>query len=107
MLLFQTISSGLVNGMIYVLLALGLKLTFGIGRVINFAHGEFYMLGAFAAYIVLAYLQLPYILSLVAAALVIAAVGVVTNRVLILPVQRKDSSVWAPFLITLALMCSL
>lgn len=104
MLLFQTISSGIVNGMIYVLLALGLTLTFGIGRVINFAHGEFYMLGAFAAYLVIAHLHLPYIVSLLVAAMVIAAVGVVTNRVLILPVQRKESSMWAPFLITLALM---
>ena len=104
MLLFQTISSGIVNGMIYVLLALGLTLTFGIGRVINFAHGEFYMLGAFAAYLVIAHLHLPYIVSLLVAAMVIAVVGVVTNRVLILPVQRKESSMWAPFLITLALM---
>jgi len=104
MLLFQTISSGIVKGMIYVLLALGLTLTFGIGRVINFAHGEFYMRGAFVAYLVIAHLHLPYIVALLAAAVIIGILGVVTNRFLILPVQRKESSIWAPFLVTLALM---
>lgn len=104
MLLLQTIGSGLVNGMIYVLLALGLTLTFGIGRVINFAHGEFYMLGAFAAYFAIAFLHLPYIAALLVGFSVIAFVGVVANMCFVLPVQKKEGSIWAPFLITLALM---
>ena len=105
MLLFlQTTVSGILNGMNYVLLALGLTLTFGIGRVINFAHGEFYMLGAFVALLAVNNLHAPYLLSLVIAAVAIAALGAVTNRLFVMPVQRKESSIWAPFLVTLALM---
>ncbi len=47
----QMIFNGIVLGSIYVLVALGLTLIFGIVDVVNFAHGEFYMLGAFGAFI--------------------------------------------------------
>ena len=43
---FQQLANGLVNGMGYVLIAVGLTLVFGVLRIVNFAHGEFYMLGA-------------------------------------------------------------
>lgn len=44
------IVNGLINGSFYALLSLGLAIIFGMLRVVNFAHGAFYMLGAFAAY---------------------------------------------------------
>jgi len=46
--------NGLVNGAFYALLSLGLAVIFGVMRVVNFAHGAVYMLGAFAAYLLLA-----------------------------------------------------
>src|SRR5207237_1172121 len=45
--------NGLVNGSFYALLSLGLAVIFGVLRVVNFAHGALYMLGAFAAYLLL------------------------------------------------------
>ena len=44
-MLFQFIANGLVSGSFYALSALGLTLIFGLMRVVNFAHGELYMLG--------------------------------------------------------------
>ena len=46
-ILVQTVVNGLMVGMIYVLMAIGFTMVFGIMRVVNFAHGEFYMIGAF------------------------------------------------------------
>lgn len=50
-LLLQYMANGIVNGSNYVLVAVGLTLVFGILGVVNFAHGEFYMLGAYAGLI--------------------------------------------------------
>jgi branched-chain amino acid transport system permease protein len=55
----QTVN-GLVNGGFYALLALGLAVIFGMLRVVNFAHGAFYMLGAFGAYVALHEFGLPF-----------------------------------------------
>ena len=46
-ILARTIVNGLMVGMIYVLMAIGFTMVFGIMRIVNFAHGEFYMVGAF------------------------------------------------------------
>ena len=46
----QIVTSGLVTGLIYMLIALGVTLLFGIMRVVNFVHGELVMLSAFAVY---------------------------------------------------------
>ena len=45
-ILIQTLLYGLTIGVVYVLMALGFTLIFGVLRIVNFAHGEFYMLGA-------------------------------------------------------------
>jgi len=65
--------NGLAMGWIYVLIALGLSLIFGIMRIIQFAHGEIYMLGAYLAY----YLTLSRVPLLVAAVVSMAAMGAV------------------------------
>ncbi|HEX2146523.1 MAG TPA: branched-chain amino acid ABC transporter permease, partial [Pseudorhizobium sp.] len=51
---------GLINGSFYALLSLGLAVIFGLLRVINFAHGAQYMLGAFVALLLLQYLGVSY-----------------------------------------------
>ena len=48
--------NGLILGSIYVILSLGLTIIFGMLGIINFAHGAFYMFGAFVAYTIIAYL---------------------------------------------------
>lgn len=58
--LIQLMLNGLVVGVIYALIAMGLSLIFGVLEIVNFAHGEFYMLGAMAAYFMSTSLGLGY-----------------------------------------------
>lgn len=71
---------GLINGSFYALLSLGLAIIFGLLRVINFAHGVQYMLGAFVAYLLLAYLGIGYWLSLILAPLIVGVLGAAVER---------------------------
>lgn len=71
-ILGQVIVNGLNLSAVYVLVALGFTLLFGIMRVVNFAHGEFAMLGGFALYYLYGVLQLPWLLALVLGALAVA-----------------------------------
>jgi branched-chain amino acid transport system permease protein len=81
---FNVVVQILVNGVslsaIYVLVALGFTLIFGIMRVANFAHGEFAMLGGFALFFLLGTYHLPYWLALPLAALVVAAATMPLER---------------------------
>lgn len=74
---------GLINGSFYALLSLGLAVIFGLLRVINFAHGAQYMLGAFVAFLALKFLGVPYWGALVVAPLVVGAVGALIERTLL------------------------
>jgi branched-chain amino acid transport system permease protein len=71
---------GLVNGSFYALLSLGLAVIFGLLGVVNFAHGAFYMLGAFAAYIGLASFGINYWWALLLAPLTVGLLGIVIER---------------------------
>lgn len=75
--------NGLVNGAFYALLSLGLAVIFGVMGVVNFAHGAFYMLGAFAAYLLLQQLGIAFWPALIIAPLAVAAVGAVAERLLL------------------------
>jgi len=74
---------GLVNGSFYALLSLGLAVIFGLLGVVNFAHGAFYMLGAFAAYIGLSVLGINYWWALLLAPLAVGLFGIVIERLLL------------------------
>ena len=74
---------GLINGSFYALLSLGLAVIFGLLRVINFAHGALYMLGAFVAYLLLAELGIPYWPALIIAPLIVAAFGALIERTML------------------------
>ncbi|EJJ25365.1 branched-chain amino acid ABC transporter permease [Rhizobium sp. CF142] len=71
---------GLINGSFYALLSLGLAIIFGLLRVINFAHGAQYMLGAFVAYLLLNYLGIGYWPSLILAPVIVGLAGAVIER---------------------------
>jgi branched-chain amino acid transport system permease protein len=81
---------GLVNGSFYALLSLGLAVIFGLLGVVNFAHGAFYMLGAFAAYIGLQTFGLNYWCALILAPLVVGLLGVIIERLFLRPLYRLD-----------------
>lgn len=74
---------GLVNGAFYAMLSLGLAVIFGLLGVVNFAHGTLYMLGAFAAWILLDKLGINYWASLLLAPLIVGALGIVIERLLL------------------------
>jgi len=100
-MLTQLIAFGVVNGIGYALAAIGLTLIFGVMKVINFAHGEFYMLGAFIAYTLVVTLGVPYMVALFLAGLIVAIIGMVCERLSIAPLRgRPDRNV---LLSTLAL----
>ncbi len=68
--------NGLASGAFYALLALGLSVIFGTLRVINFAHGAMYMLGAFGAYYGAQLLGLPFFAALIVVPIVVALLGI-------------------------------
>jgi branched-chain amino acid transport system permease protein len=82
--------NGLVNGSFYALLSLGLAVIFGMLRVVNFAHGAFYMLGAFVAYLLLQQAGVGFWPALVIAPLAIALLGMVLERVLLRRIAGLD-----------------
>ncbi|RDI59298.1 branched-chain amino acid ABC transporter permease [Microvirga subterranea] len=88
--LYGQILIGLINGSFYALLSLGLAVIFGLLRVINFAHGAQYMLGAFAAYLLLNYVGIGYWPSLMLAPLIVGAVAVVIERTMLSRLYSLD-----------------
>src|SRR6266581_8731665 len=78
--LFGQLMLGLVNGAFYALLSLGLAVIFGLMGVVNFAHGAFYTLGAFAALLGLQWFGVNYWGALVLAPLAVGVLGVVSER---------------------------
>jgi branched-chain amino acid transport system permease protein len=81
---------GLVNGSFYAVLSLGLAVIFGLLNIVNFAHGAFYMLGAYAAWIGLTYFGVSYWWGLLLAPLTVGALGVVVERALLRWLYRLD-----------------
>ena len=77
----ELIASGVITGGIYALVALGLNLQYGLMRILNIAHGEFLMIGAFLAWALSSYLGVDPLISLPFAALAVFGVGALTYRV--------------------------
>ena len=80
--LLAQVFTGLVLGMIYVLLAIGLSLIFGLMTVVNFAHGALFMLGAYFGVFVLTYTK-SFWVALIVAPLMVGALGLLMERFLI------------------------
>jgi branched-chain amino acid transport system permease protein len=81
---------GLVNGAFYALLSLGLAVIFGMLNVINFAHGAQFMMGAFAAWMLLNWLGIGYWPSLILAPLLVGAFGVLIEKTMISRLYKLD-----------------
>ena len=81
---------GLINGSFYALLALGFAIIFGLLGIINIAQGTFYMLGAFGAWMLLAYAGIGYWPALVVVPLAAALAGMALERVLIARIYRLE-----------------
>ncbi|MEO6983768.1 MAG: branched-chain amino acid ABC transporter permease [Paralcaligenes sp.] len=81
---------GLVNGSFYAVLSLGLAVIFGLLNVINFAHGAFYMLGAFVAWMGLQYFGLNYWVMLILSPIVVGIFGIIVERLLLKHLYKLD-----------------
>lgn len=95
---------GLINGSFYAMLSLGLAVIFGLLRVINFAHGAQYMLGAFVAFLGLQYFGMNFWVALVVTPLVVAIFGAIIERLLLSRLYNVDPLYGLLFTFGLALV---
>jgi branched-chain amino acid transport system permease protein len=92
--MFQDILvTGLVNGGVYALLAIGFSLVFGVARIVNIAHTAFYMLAAYAFYTLLVKGGLGFVSSALVAVAGVTLLSVVCYRLVIEPVREHDAAV--------------
>lgn len=90
--LVQIVVNGLTSGAFYVLMALGFTLIFGILRLVNFAHGEFYMLGAFGVYHLTTQLGVNYFVALGLSAVAVGVFGLLVEKALFAPLRGRELS---------------
>ena len=90
---------GAVSSAIYAMLAVGFTLIFGVARVLNLAHGSFYALGAYGAYVLTSQLKLPLLPAALISIALVVVFGIVVERVFIRPMRKSQLAV---LMITLA-----
>lgn len=93
--LYTQVANGAVIGVIYALVAVGVTLIFSILKIVNFAHGDLYMLGGYCAYYVITLLGIPPLAALLAAMASVFTFGIILERLLLTPLysertERKD-----------------
>lgn len=84
----QQLVNGLSIGSIYALIALGYTMVYGIIKLINFAHGDIYMLGAFIGFSAITYFHLGFFSALILAMVVCALLGVIIERIAYKPLRN-------------------
>ena len=89
-LLFGQLLLGLINGAFYAMLSLGLAVIFGMLNIINFAHGALFMMGAFAAWMLLNYVGIGYFPALLLAPLIVGIFGVILEKTIISRLYKLD-----------------
>jgi branched-chain amino acid transport system permease protein len=88
--LFGQLLLGLINGSFYALLSLGLAVIFGMLNVINFSHGAQYMLGAFAAWMLLKFTGINYWAALLIAPILVGLLGIVIEKTMLSRLYKLD-----------------
>lgn len=84
----QTLISGLSLGSIYALIALGYTMVYGIAKMLNFAHGDIIMVGAYAVIVAVFSIGLPPALAIIFAVIICAALGVTVERLAYRPLRQ-------------------
>jgi branched-chain amino acid transport system permease protein len=88
----QSLINGMILGTLYLMMAIGFTLAFGVMRIVNFAHGEFYMIGAFMALIGVTWLGLPYGVTLALTVVFAILLGAMIERVVFRPFRADELS---------------
>ncbi|MFX0547196.1 branched-chain amino acid ABC transporter permease [Roseovarius sp. S1116L3] len=91
-LIAQSLINGIILGTLYLMMAIGFTLVFGVMRIVNFAHGEFYMIGAFSALIGVTWLGLPYAVTLGMTVVLAILLGALIERVVFRPFRKDELS---------------
>lgn len=99
--IIQGVINGLAMGWVYVLMAMGLTLIYGIMRIMQFAHGEIYMLGAYVVYYLAVSFGVPLLVSIIIGMIVIAVFGIALERFLFRPTKNSELG---PFIMTTGLI---
>src|SRR3954465_5604557 len=89
-LLFGQLLLGLINGAFYAMLSLGLAVIFGLLNIVNMAHGAQFMMGAFAAWMLLAWFGIGYWWALLLAPIVVGITGVILEKLFISRLYKLD-----------------
>lgn len=97
-LLFSVLVTGLLLGGIYALVSIGLNLIFGVLRIVNFAHGEFVMLGMYGAYLCVAYFGIPVYASIFLVIPALFVFGYFLQKTVMAPLQgQPNMQIFATF----------
>ena len=89
-ILLEAVVNGLLTGAVYALVALGLTPVYGVLHIINFAHGALFMMGAFAAWMLLNYVGIGYFPALILAPLLVGIFGVIIEKTIISRLYKLD-----------------
>lgn len=89
-MLLQQIINGLTIGGIYALVALGYSMVYSILRIVNFAHGDIFMMGTFFGLTLCQVMHMPFWVSLIVAAALTAVLGLTVERLAYRPIHSKD-----------------
>jgi branched-chain amino acid transport system permease protein len=100
--IIQVLASGLLMGLVYALIALGLTLIWGIVEIVNFSHGDFMMIAMYLVFTLYSFLHLDPLFSLPLVAVAMALIGIMVHKLLIRPVLK--ASMLAQIFITFGLM---
>jgi branched-chain amino acid transport system permease protein len=97
--------TGLLRGGLYALMAVGLALVFGVMNICHFAHGEYYVLGAYGAFFAFITIGLNPVLTILVAAALSFLAGALTEKMLFYPLRRRSKGEWVmnAFLLTAGL----
>jgi len=103
--LLDLLVTGILRGGLYSLMAVGLSLVMGVMNIPQFAHGEFYMLGAYSAYLIYAVWGLNPFLAILGGALAGLLAGALVDRLIFYPLRRRSPEQWTlnTFLVTVGL----
>ena len=88
--ILEQLLNGLRIGSVYALIALGYTMVYGIAKMINFAHGDIIMVGAYALYVYVALLNLPTALAVVLTIITCAVVGITIEKVAYKPLRKAQ-----------------
>ncbi|MEL7563439.1 MAG: branched-chain amino acid ABC transporter permease [Dehalobacterium sp.] len=102
---WDVLVTAVLRGGLYSLMAIGLSLVFGVMNIANFAHGEFYMIGAYFAFFAFSVFGMSPIVSIIVAGLLAFLVGAIVERGLFYPLRLRSKKDWLmnTFLLTLGI----